>query len=170
MNNAVNKKPPLVRLTIGGIFFIIGLICPVFIPLVILSDLPTGIKALFSGLLALGIPELLWLVAISILGKPGYEYLKSIIYQFYKKYGPPSQVSQIRYRLGLVLFIVPLILSLFLPYTKDLIPIYNQYELIVNISIGIIFLISLFVLGGDFWNKLRSLFLYNAKAILPSKK
>jgi hypothetical protein len=28
----------------------------------------------------------------------------------------------------------------------------------------ILFLTSIFVLGGDFWDKVRSLFIYNAKA------
>jgi hypothetical protein len=169
VNETVNKKPPVIRLIIGGIFFVIGLICPVFIPLVIISDMSVGLKTLFSGLLALGIPELLWLVAISILGKPGYEYLKSVIFQFFKKYGPPSKVNRNRYRIGLVLFILPLISVLSLPYLKDVFPFYQQYALSFNISIGVVFLISLFILGGEFWNKLRSLFLYDAKVILKSK-
>jgi hypothetical protein len=29
-------------------------------------------------------------------------------------------------------------------------------------------LASLFVLGGDFWDKLRALFLYQARAIFPA--
>jgi hypothetical protein len=27
---------------------------------------------------------------------------------------------------------------------------------------------SLFVLGGDFWDKVRALFIYDARAVLPS--
>jgi hypothetical protein len=29
--------------------------------------------------------------------------------------------------------------------------------------------ISLFVLGGDFWNKLQSLFVHDATAVIPQK-
>jgi hypothetical protein len=36
-------------------------------------------------------------------------------------------------------------------------------RLIVNIGIDILFVSSVFVLGGDFWDKLRALFIYKAK-------
>jgi hypothetical protein len=32
------------------------------------------------------------------------------------------------------------------------------------------FLASLFVLGGDFWDKLRALFVREARAVFPEKK
>jgi hypothetical protein len=32
----------------------------------------------------------------------------------------------------------------------------------------VVFVTSLFVLGGDFWDKLRSLFVHGARAVFPS--
>jgi hypothetical protein len=165
-----NQKPPVARLLIGGFFFILGLICPIFIPLVLITDLPAAFKTIFSGLLALGIPELLMLVAIAILGRPGYEYLKSGLYKLFRKYGPPAQVSRARYRIGIVLFVMPIIFSLVLPYIYDMIPFYYENSLTINIFLDMIFLISLLVLGGDFWDKLRSLFIYNSKAVIEKKE
>jgi len=36
-------------------------------------------------------------------------------------------------------------------------------HLIVNICLDALFICSVFVLGGDFWDKLRALFVYKAK-------
>jgi hypothetical protein len=33
-----------------------------------------------------------------------------------------------------------------------------------------VWLLSLFVLGGDFWDKLRALFIHGAKATLPQRR
>lgn len=164
------QKPPVMRLLIGGFFFLFGLVCPVFIPLVLLIDLPTALKTIISGLLALGIPELLMLVAIAILGRPGYEYLKSRTFQVFRKYSPPAKVSRTRYMIGLVLFVVPILFGLMLPYVSDLLPLYKENYLVMNITLGLIFLSSLLVLGGNFWDKLRSLFIYNSKAVMVKKE
>lgn len=164
------QKPPVLRLLTGGFFFVLGLICPIFIPLVLITNLPVAFKTIFSGLLALGIPELLMLVAIAILGRPGYEYLKANIFQLFKKYGPPAKVSRTRYRFGLVFFISPILLGLLLPYFSSLLPVYDENRLVINISLDVVFLISLLVLGGDFWDKLRSLFIYNSKADIEKKE
>lgn len=164
------QKPPVMRLLIGGFFFILGLISPVFIPLVLITDLSVAFKTILSGLLALGIPELLMLVAIAILGRPGYEYLKTVIFRFFKKYGPPARVGQTRYRIGLVLFISPILIGLLLPYFSNLLPFYIDNRLVINIGLDLIFLISLIVLGGDFWDKLRSLFIYDSKAVIEKKE
>lgn len=164
------QKPPLMRLLTGGFFFLLGLICPVFIPLVLTTNLPVAFKSIFSGLLALGIPELLMLIAIAILGRHGYEYLKASIFQIFKKYGPPAKVSRMRYRIGLVLFIAPIIGALVLPYVSDILTRYKENYLVINIALSLTFLISLLVLGADFWDKLRSLFIYNSKADIEKKE
>jgi len=38
----------------------------------------------------------------------------------------------------------------------------------VNLGLELITLASLFVLGGEFWDKVRALFLHDARAVLPS--
>ena len=37
----------------------------------------------------------------------------------------------------------------------------------MNLAADFLFLITLFVLGGDFWEKLRALTLYDARANIP---
>ena len=158
--------PPKGRLIWGGIVFVSGFLSPLLIPLVIASDLTPGFKSLVSGLLALGIPELFMLIAVAILGKAGFSYLKSKIFSWFKKYGPPDTVSLTRYRIGLIFFLVPILLGFVLPYVWELVPFIKQNILIIVISGDVILLISLLILGGDFWDKLRSLFVYKSRAVL----
>lgn len=159
----VTEKPPRNRLIIGGIVFVSGFLSPLFIPLVVASDLSTTIKSVLSGLLALGIPEIFMIIAVAILGKSGFAFLKSSIFSWFKKHGPPDTVSLIRYRIGLIMFSIPLILAIVQPYVEDHIQFMEQYRLYFIISGDIILFVSLFVLGGDFWDKLRGLFLRGAK-------
>ena len=168
MNNEEMAKHNLAqsgwRFRLGLVFFVLGLVCPVFIPLITATDLPTEWKAGISGLLALGIPELLWLVAIAIMGKPGFTYIKKRFFSIFKKVAPPDAVSRTRYRFGLILFVLPILFGWLVPYAPHLVPGYGAHRFAANLVGDLILISSLFVLGGDFWDKIRSLFLHKAKA------
>jgi len=40
----------------------------------------------------------------------------------------------------------------------------------MNLIADFLFIITLFILGGEFWEKLRALFIYDAKAYIPKQK
>jgi len=165
---AIEKNIPSNRLITGTLIFITGQLSPLLIPFVLDSDLGSGIKTALSGFLMLGVPELAIMLSIVIMGKAGFAFLKSKVGQFFKQYGPPDTVSKTRYTTGLILFIIPFIIGWLLPYFEHLISWYEDYHLWINIPGDILFILSLFVLGGDFWEKLRSLFIYNQKSIVES--
>jgi hypothetical protein len=158
--------PPKGRLIWGGIVFVSGFLAPLLIPWVLSLEISTGMKSLISGLLALGIPELFMLIAVGILGKAGFQYLKKSIFGWFRKYGPPDIVSEPRYIVGLILFSSSIILGFVLPYIWEYVPAIEENLIYILISGDIILIASLFVLGGDFWDKLRSLFVYRSRAIL----
>jgi hypothetical protein len=133
------------------------------------SNLSTGWKATLSALLALGIPELFMIIAVAVAGKEGFNYIKSKIFGYFKKYSPPDTVSKTRYRIGLVLFSIPIFVSWLLPYFTHLIPSYEGSRYLIGVVGDVVLISSLFVLGGDFWDKLRSLFIYGAKVVFPIK-
>jgi hypothetical protein len=56
-----------------------------------------------------------------------------------------------------------------LPYFGQMIPFYQEHIFPFSISGDIMFIFSFFVLGGEFWDKLQALFIYNAKTVLPPK-
>jgi hypothetical protein len=53
-------------------------------------------------------------------------------------------------------------------FTPSFITGYSEARITMNLMADFLFLVTLFVLGGDFWDKLRALFLYDAKAHLPT--
>ena len=161
------KAPPGWRFKIGIIIFVVGFLSPLLIPVVAATGLPTTWKAAISGLLAVGIPEVFSLVAIAVVGKSGFKYLKERIFAFFKKYGPPDVVSRTRYRIGLIMFLLPLLFGWLAPYLSSLIPFLKTHCIALGIIGDALFVVSLFVLGGDFWDKLRSLFIHGAKAKIP---
>ena len=159
---------PKGRLVVGGTIFVVGFLAPALIPLVAASSLPAGWKATLSGLLALGIPELGMLVAVAVMGKPGFEFLKARLGRFLRQYGPPATVSPIRYRIGLVMFTLPLFVAWVTPYAPYLLHGFDPNQLPVAVAGDVMLVTSLFVLGGDFWDKLRSLFVHGSQARFPA--
>lgn len=164
------NKPPRNRLIWGTIVFVSGFLTPLFIPLVVSSELSTGLKSIISGLLAFGIPELFMIIAAGILGKQGFNYLKRYLRLLLKVYGPADTVSKTRYGIGLIMFIIPLGFALILPYLITAIGFVKENYLIVAIGSDLLLVLSLFVLGGDFWDKLRGLFIYNAKISISKNR
>ena len=153
------------KLILGVIILVIGFMSPLLIPLVVGSDLPVTYKNIISGLLAFGIPELFMIIAVAIMGKQGYEFIKEKAFGFLKRFAPSDEVSLSRYRIGLIMFSVPLIIGLALPYLALYISFFKELPLCWNIVSDIIFISSFFVLGGDFWDKLSGLFKHDIKVV-----
>ena len=55
------------------------------------------------------------------------------------------------------------------PYFGHHLPGFETSTLIYAVAVDALLLFSLFVLGGAFWDKLRSLFQHNSYAIFPDK-
>jgi hypothetical protein len=159
--------PPKSRLVLGAGIFCIGSLSPLLVPLIATSDLSAAWKTGISGLLLFGIPELALLAAIGILGKAGFNYLKSKLFGLFKKYGPPAKVSPTRYRMGLVMFVLPILAGWLLPYVAHMLPYYQELRVSVNMTLDLVFISSVFVLGGDFWDKIQSLFIQKARVQFP---
>lgn len=136
------------------------------VPLVAAIGLSATTLATVSGML-LASAEVLGIVAVAVMGKPGYAYIKNRVFGFLRQYGPPAEVSRTRYRVGLVMFAVPILFGWVAPYASGLIPGYVGNEFTYAIVGDLLLLSSLFVLGGDFWDKLRALFFHQAKAVFP---
>lgn len=164
--NSISKN----RLILGGTVFIGGFLSPLLIPLVVASELGGAWKSLLSAILLVGLPEVLMLVSVAILGADGYRFLKEKLWALLKKTAPSAQVSRPRYIFGLILFILPLIYAWLEPYIGDLSPWVQNNHMILNITGDVLFVTSLYLLGGDFWDKLRALFQYNAKILSPEKE
>jgi hypothetical protein len=155
------KLTPIWRFRIGVALIAVGWICPLFIPLVTGSTLPTEWKTALSGFLLVVGPEVLSLMAIAILGKDGFNLLKEKVYALLRRAAPTAKVSRVRYRAGLAIWALLVVYGWLVSYAPNLVPGYSEYRIALNLTADFLFVASLFVLGGDFWEKLRSLFIYD---------
>jgi len=156
------------RMRLALVLWVGGFFLPLAIPLVTRLPLPAATKTALSGLLVFGLPQLLTIVAIAIVGKSGFHYLKEWLFGAAKKLGPAAHVSRLRYRIGLVMLFLPLAVSLLEPYITLLVVPGPMPHWIYAAVDDTLFLTSFFVLGGEFWDKVKALFIYEARAVLPA--
>ena len=167
-----NAAQPVVgwRLKFGISMFVLSILLPVAgIPLVTTLGLSGTITASVSGALLVG-AEVLGVLAIAVMGKPGFLYIKSRVFVLLRRYGPPREVSRARYNSGLVMFILPILFGWVSIYAADYIPLFDENQLAYAIGGDLLLLTSLFVLGGDFWDKLRALFVHSDKVCSSARK
>jgi hypothetical protein len=152
------------RLKLGIFLFGLSILMPIVgVPLVAMLVESTAATASITGGLLVA-AEVMGLVAIGIMGKSGYAYLKSRLQGLLKQYGPPNKVGPVRYKTGLVLFSLPILFGWVSIYTAKWIPGFESHPLFYAIGGDIMIVVSLFVLGGDFWDKVRSLFIHTSEA------
>ena len=164
----VGKTPVVAgwRFRLGVALFALSLLGPlIFIPMVASLGLSAAMTTSFSGGILVG-ADVLLVVAAAVMGKSGYAYIKNRAFGFLKQYGPPNQVSRARYNIGLVVFAGPILFGWLLPYAGPLIHGYEGNEITFALVGDLLLLVSLFILGGDFWDKLRALFIHDAKPLL----
>lgn len=146
------------RLVVGTVILVVGFLSPLLIPWVTSTSWSVGVKSFLSGFLAFGIPEIFMLIAIGIMGKPGYEFIKAKMAKVIKPLLPPDRVSRTRYRIGLVMFSIPILFGFSEPYLGHFFEGLKDVPIFLYVAFDLLFVTSLFVLGGDFWDKLRGLF------------
>ncbi len=162
-------RPDQKRLFAGAAVLVLAQFAPLMIPLVVATDLPDGWKTVLSTFLILGVPEAGILLSAAILGREGFAWLKGKIFGYLKRALPPDRVSPLRHRIGVTMFVLPLLAGWLLPYLMPVLDNYVEYSLKVNIVGDVLLVLSLFVLGGEFWDKLRGLFLQRAVIQDPGK-
>jgi hypothetical protein len=152
-----------VRLYLGISLLMLALVAPLLGFLVAKTGWSVAAKATVIGLLTAGIPELLGILAAAVLGKKNFERIKAQVFSILKRLRPTGRVSRTRYRVGLVMFILPIAPTYVMAYLPQWLPDASSARLYVNIAADCMFISSLFVLGGDFWDKLAALFIHDSQ-------
>jgi len=164
-----DKKPAAGwRIKVAFFLFIVSIGWPVLVPFMPFVGFTGTQIAAFSGVMAI-VAELMIVAGVAIAGKDGFAYVKAKVFGVLKAYGPPKTVGRTRYRIGLVLFVVPFLLGWGAPYFGHYLPGYVEDTLIWAIAGDVMLVLGLIMLGGDFWDKLRSLFVHGARAVFPEK-
>jgi hypothetical protein len=163
----VAAAPPKRRLYLGAGVFVLGwVITFALVPVVKATALAASAKATLIGALVLGGPKIGLLAAIGILGRPGFAYLKTLAFGYLK---PPAEVSLLRHRIGMTMLVSSMALSVLEPYVFALLPNHGERGRMYSAAVDVTMLTAIFVLGGDFWDKLRALFIRDAKVLFPER-
>lgn len=171
-NSETAAKPELkknARFYFGMAFLILSFITPLFIPLVLKLPFSAAVKGTISTALLFGGPEVFLLIAAAVLGKETFRYFIDRIKSVFRIKRPTKPVGKVRYIIGLIMFLLPTLVSIVEVNYAPAQRIYGDYLMVAGISWNVIFIASFFVLGADFWDKFRSLFIYNAYAVFPDK-
>ena len=154
-------------LKLGVALLVIGLITPFGAFLVAGTNWPATVKTVISGILVLGF-EILMFPAIALMGKENFDRIVARVLGLLKMLKPAGNVTRSRYTIGLVLLGVPILLSWIISYFPSWLPGGNPARLWINLGLDLTVAASLFVLGGDFWDKLRALFHHDARVMFPA--
>lgn len=151
------------RFKVGIALFALMISVWILIPIEAALGMSAATIAATTAAIAIG-NKVLLLIAIAVMGKAGFQELKA---KLFNKLTPPAQVSPTRYRIGLVMFCLPFLQSLLETWASHIAPQLVANRLGVDILMDVMLIASLFVLGGNFWDKLRALFVADARAIFP---
>lgn len=156
------------RLVIGIILLVIGLILPLGIYPLSASSLSAEVKTVLGTVLFFGF-EIMAIPAVAIMGKENFERIMAKVKGWFGKLKPSGNVGRVRHAIGILLFILPVLPTYMMAYANKWLPEGDTWRLYVNLCADGMFLTSLFVLGGDFWDKLRALFVREARVVFPKK-
>jgi hypothetical protein len=73
-------------------------------------------------------------------------------------------VSLVRYRVGLLMFFMPLLFGWLQPYIVHFYTPFDSDSMLPVILFDVIFASSFIVLGAEFWQKIQSLFVHRGSA------
>jgi hypothetical protein len=151
------------RFKVGIAIFALMALLWLLIPIEASLDVSAGAIAATTAGIAIA-NKVLLLVAIATMGKAGFATLKA---KLFHKLAPPAEVSRRRYRFGLVLFCFPFVQGLAETWAGHIVPQLVTHQLWGDVVVDVMLIASLFVLGGNFWDKLRALFFVDARAVFP---
>ena len=154
------------RLVLGTALLVLGLVMPAGAFFVAATDWPAGLKAAVSGVLLLGL-EVVLLPAVALLGKENYERIVRGAQGLLRSLKPAGNVGRRRYEVGLWLFAGPVAFAWVAGYVPSWLPEGPAARVWLNVGLDLLLLASLFLLGGDFWDKLGALFRHDARAVFP---
>jgi len=154
------------RLYLGIALLIFGLVMPFGVVVVALIELPALLKAVISGILFFGF-EIMAIPAVAVMGKDNFERIMARLKGWLGRLKPAGNIGRTRHYIGVAMFLLPMIPIDIISYMPHWLPDSSPWRLWVCIASDAMFLVSLFVLGGDFWDKLRALFIREARAVFP---
>jgi hypothetical protein len=151
--DAVTAKPSALRYYGGWVCFVASFLMPVAAMIVSALIADKGLATMIGGALLVGGPEVMVVLAVALWGKETFNFFMT---RLKKSVTPPARVSPARYRLGLAILVLSAFPGWVLSYLPQLVAGPARTYILAGSDFA--FIASFFVLGGEFWGKLRALF------------
>lgn len=122
---------------------------------------PISWTSILVGVFTCGVPEIMIALAVIFLGKETLLNYRRKFFTLFKRLKPWKPVSKFRYYFGLVIFIaspIPLYLH---AYGSDWLPSSDMMCYMIFAGGDLAFVLSFFILGPNFWEKFKNLFIWN---------
>ncbi|CAN5315537.1 transporter suffix domain-containing protein [soil metagenome] len=166
------KQPKNWRYYVGLTALVLSVVFPLSAFLVPLLRLSSGAAALTSGFLLAGAPEILILLAVALLGKENFDLIISRAKGFFFVTFFQRPTSKFRYSIGLTIFILSILPLYLMGYASSWMPTGNAKLFLLG-GADLACIASVFVMGGEFWGKFRSLFVWEGSTAMdrpPGRK
>ncbi|EXF95743.1 hypothetical protein HK44_020215 [Pseudomonas fluorescens HK44] len=152
------------RFKVGIVIICLMLGSWLMVPLAAVADVPGSKIAALTGVLFIS-NKILLILVIAVMGKSGFQQLKRSLFGYVAALAPSREfeVGPARHRIGLVMFCLPLISSFLEPYIDNIWPGLRPNIWQLQLLGDAMLVGSFFVLGGNFWEKVRALFIRTAR-------
>lgn len=108
-------------------------------------------------------PEVGTLIGAAVMGKENYEMFRLKAAAIIRRIRPAGNVSLMRHYIGLGMFLLPLVPAYLQAFKPEWLPDSSPYRWQAMVVAHVVCIGGLFVLGGDFWDKLYALFSWKAR-------
>jgi hypothetical protein len=138
---------------IGLILIVLSCILPLLAFIVPFLGLSTDLTVFFAGIFVVGGPELLFFTGLILAGREAAQMVK-------KKMFKPA--GKIRYRTGLIIFIISVLLNWVTAYLEvtNVLAMDYHAKLYLMAGLDLILILSVFVMGSEFFIKFKRIFVW----------
>ncbi len=140
----------------------LSIILPLCALLVPMLGLPMTQSALLAGALVAGAPEVLCILAVALLGKDAFRYFVHKIKGVLRSAILDRPASKLRYYVGLAIILLSWIPAYVYAYVPAVMP-GGDARITILAVMDLAFVASVFLMGGEFWEKVRRIFVYEGK-------
>ncbi|PTC02447.1 hypothetical protein C9980_22850 [Vibrio mediterranei] len=147
------------RVSLGMVALLLALSSPLLIPLISSMEICSSKKALLSGAMIFGIPEVATIVALCLLGKERLQQIRSWFVRHLLKLKPSRHSTRLSYYMGLLLMVVAgPVMNIVLFYFPTFGVGWIEYRKVIALACDITFVAAIFIAGEQLWRKIEAIF------------
>ena len=145
----------------GLAVLVVATIMPLFALGVPFLGLPKAWATLVATALLVGGPEALTLVAVVLLGRENLNWVTARVKKALRHAVLETRVSRTQYYVGLGLSLITILPLYLYGYFPTLLP--DTWRIPLIAGADLLFIASMFIMGGEFWEKLQRIFIWEGE-------